>query len=136
MFSTSHTSRRAALGRALSAAAAIAFGGALWAMLRRVARQRGPQPVAIPADVPLGLTVLGDVIVHRGGDGALRAYSARCTHLACRIDRIDGDEAVCPCHGSRFRADGSVATGPASRPLASVALEPDAATGGWIARGR
>lgn len=126
--------RRAALSRLIAAAAALAFGGALASMLRRVRQQRQPAPVAIPADTPLGLSIVGDVIVYRAGDGALRAFPARCTHLGCRIDRVDGDEAVCPCHGSRFRADGSVAAGPASRPLAPLALEPDPATGGWIAR--
>ena len=81
-----------------------------------------------------GDCVLDGAIVYREGDGPIRAYAARCTHLGCRIDRIAGDEIVCPCHGSRFRADGSVVTGPATKPLIALRIEPDPKTGGWIAR--
>jgi Rieske Fe-S protein len=103
-------------------------------MLRRVRANQQPATFPIPADVPAGLSVIGGALVHRGGDGRVRAFSARCTHLGCRIDRIVGEEAVCPCHGSRYRSDGSVAAGPATRALTALALDPDAATGGWIAR--
>jgi Rieske Fe-S protein len=106
----------------------------LVAMLRRVQASQRPATCLIPPDVPTGLSVVDAVIVHRGADGTLRAFSAGCTHLGCRIDRITDDEAVCPCHGSRFRADGSVAAGPASRPLVPARLELDPASGGWMAR--
>ena len=88
----------------------------------------------VPPDVPVGLSLVESVIVHRDASGLVRAYSARCTHLGCLIDRIVGDEAVCPCHGSRYRPDGSVAVGPARRPLGALRVESDAASGGWIAR--
>ena len=57
----------------------------------------------------------------------LRAFSNQCTHLGCRIDRIAGDEAVCPCHGSRYRGDGTVVSGPARR--AARAADADAGPG-------
>lgn len=66
--------------------------------------------------------IIGDGLsqkaVHRDRDGRLHAVSARCTHLGC-IVRWNGAESTwdCPCHGSRFEADGSVANGPATRPL-------------------
>jgi Rieske Fe-S protein len=72
--------------------------------------------------------------VYRGAGGAIHAFSGRCTHLGCRIDRVIGDEAVCPCHGSRYKADGTVAAGPASRPLRRLRIEPDPAAGGWTTR--
>ncbi len=44
------------------------------------------------------------------------ALVAICTHLGC-TPRLAADQFVCPCHGSRFAADGQVISGPASRPL-------------------
>jgi Rieske Fe-S protein len=113
---------------------ALPFVAGLVAMVRRVQATNVPADVTVPADVPVGLSALESVIVHRDSSGAVRAYAARCTHLGCRIDRVAGDEAVCPCHGSRYRPDGTVATGPATRPLRSLRVEPDAVSGGWIAR--
>jgi nitrite reductase/ring-hydroxylating ferredoxin subunit len=126
--------RRHALQRVLAAALALPFVGAAIAMVRHVQATDRQPDVAVPADVPAGLTVVSSVIVSRDPGGRIRAYSNRCTHLGCEIDRIVGDEAVCPCHGSRYRADGSVASGPALRPLRPLRIEPDPATGGWIAR--
>jgi Rieske Fe-S protein len=126
--------RRVFLRRALALAVTVPWLGPLAAMLRRVRAQgQVPPPTPIPADVTAGLSIVGAVMVSRGADGAVRAFSARCTHLGCRIDRVAGDQAVCPCHGSRFRGDGTVAVGPAARPLVSLRVEIDPASGGWIA---
>ena len=113
---------------------ALPFAGALVTMLRRAQAARISPDTMVPPDVPVGLSLLESVIVHRDANGLLRAYSAQCTHLGCHIDRIVGDEAVCPCHGSRYRVDGTVAVGPASRSLRALRVESDAASGGWIAR--
>jgi Rieske Fe-S protein len=107
--------------------------GPLVAMLRRVEAEQAPRTVSIPADVAAGLSIVETAVVYRGQDGSVRAYSARCTHLGCRIERVIGDEAVCPCHGSHFRADGSAAAGPAARPLTRLRVEPDPVSGGWSA---
>jgi nitrite reductase/ring-hydroxylating ferredoxin subunit len=127
--------RRLALRRALTALLALPFAAALVAMVGGVRRGRQPAAFPVPADVPLGLSVVDGVIIYRSELG-LRAFLGRCTHLGCRIDRVDGDEAVCPCHGSRYRGDGSVATGPATRALTPLTLEADPKTGGWTARVR
>ncbi len=126
-------SRRFFLRRALALAVTMPMLGPLAAMLRRVRAQGQAPPTPIPADVPAGLSIVESVIVSRGADGAVRAFSGRCTHLGCRIDRVAGDQAVCPCHGSRFRGDGTVAVGPASRPLVRLRVEADPVSGGWIA---
>jgi cytochrome b6-f complex iron-sulfur subunit len=46
------------------------------------------------------------------------AMSAVCTHLGCMtVWKQDSGLIACPCHGSNFRADGTVLGGPAPRPL-------------------
>lgn len=50
---------------------------------------------------------------------------ATCTHLGCTVQLVRSDRAKtgedyefhCPCHGSRFREDGTNYAGPAPRPL-------------------
>jgi Rieske Fe-S protein len=127
-------SRRQLLQHLAAVGLGVPLLWALVAMLRRVPETRRPASVVIPPDVQVGLSVVGAAIVHRSPDGSLRVFSGRCPHLGCQIDRIINDEAVCPCHGSRFRADGSVAAGPATRALTRLHVEPDPGTGGWIAR--
>jgi nitrite reductase/ring-hydroxylating ferredoxin subunit len=126
-------SRRRLLRRVLAFTIAVPLVGSLAEMLGRVRAVNQPAPVVIPADVALGFSVVESALVYRSDGGLLRAFSGRCTHLGCRIDRIASGEAVCPCHGSRFRSDGTVASGPATRPLTPLRLEPDPKSGGWIA---
>ena len=54
-------------------------------------------------------------------DGRTYELSPRCTHMGCTVGWNAADRTWdCPCHGSRFRADGSVLKGPAVRPLERV----------------
>jgi cytochrome b6-f complex iron-sulfur subunit len=48
--------------------------------------------------------------------GGVFAISTICTHLGCVV-RPEADGFHCPCHGSRFAADGTVERGPAPSPL-------------------
>lgn len=69
----------------------------------------------------------------------LYCISARCTHLGCTVQLVNlkeakgGFEFHCPCHGSKFRADGSNFAGPAPRPLYYYKLSVAADDGQLIA---
>jgi cytochrome b6-f complex iron-sulfur subunit len=80
-----------------------------------------------PNDYPPGFTF---VPAHRlyviRDANAFHVISAICTHLGCTV-QWRGKEFDCPCHGSRYRPDGTVIAGPAPRPLPwfEVSLSPD-----------
>lgn len=80
-----------------------------------------------------GLTFLKEerVFIHRQ-ENRFRAISAVCTHLGCTVNNYPMSESEmaetayqekypwefhCPCHGSKFRADGENFAGPAPKPL-------------------
>ena len=67
------------------------------------------------------------VAVYRRPSGELRELSATCPHLGC-IVRWNAAERTwdCPCHGSRFHPEGSVLSGPTTRGLAPLDVEPEA----------
>ncbi|HKX91594.1 MAG TPA: FAD-dependent oxidoreductase [Sphingomicrobium sp.] len=59
--------------------------------------------------------------VYRSESGELIERSAVCTHAGCIVHWNSFEGCWdCPCHGSQFRPDGSVISGPAVRPLAAV----------------
>jgi Rieske Fe-S protein len=60
------------------------------------------------------------LLIARTGEDCWVGTWRVCTHGACEVlwDAIAG-EVVCPCHQSRFAADGSVLQGPATEDLAT-----------------
>ncbi|MBB5789619.1 Rieske (2Fe-2S) protein [Jiangella mangrovi] len=82
--------------------------------------------LASTADVPVGSGFINDgagVVVTQPTAGTFLGFSATCTHQGCAVTEIEGDVITCPCHGSQYSAmDGSVVTGPATQPLAPVAV--------------
>ncbi|MFF9620969.1 Rieske (2Fe-2S) protein [Streptomyces griseosporeus] len=65
-----------------------------------------------------------NVVVSRDGAGTLKAYSSICTHAGCAINKLEGTELVCPCHGSMFDATtGKVLRAPATEPLQPLTVE-------------
>ncbi|MFB7590522.1 Rieske (2Fe-2S) protein [Streptomyces sp. NPDC056169] len=81
----------------------------------------GAAPLAKTTDVPVGGgTVFTEqkVVVTQPTAGEFKAFSAICTHQGCLVNKVADGTIDCPCHGSKYRiADGSVAAGPAPRPL-------------------
>jgi cytochrome b6-f complex iron-sulfur subunit len=109
----------------LVAASALAIG--------QVARFFSYEPAGeAPSVIPVGkpetftagtLTYVGAAQAYIGhDDGGLYAIDAVCTHLGCLVEQKAGDGFACPCHGSRFAADGQVQNGPANKALRHLAL--------------
>jgi Rieske Fe-S protein len=58
------------------------------------------------------------VAAYREVNGTLILRSEICTHMGCVVQWNTAERTWdCPCHGSRFNADGTVKAGPAERPL-------------------
>jgi Rieske Fe-S protein len=76
------------------------------------------QAIARTTDVPVGSGVIvDDVVITQPVRGKFHGFSAICTHAGCTVAEVVGASINCPCHGSSFNLDGTVAKGPASRPL-------------------
>lgn len=56
------------------------------------------------------------LLVRRGEQ--VHALHDRCSHRGCSLHEgeLDGETVRCPCHGSTFRFDGSIVSGPATAP--------------------
>lgn len=91
----------------------------------------GPGTFAATKDVPVGDAVLVDdprsgkqVHVLQPTEGKFTALSAICTHTGCTV-AWTGKGFDCPCHGSKFDAEGKVLQGPAARPLDGIPVRVD-----------
>ncbi len=78
------------------------------------------------ADIPEGGgKVFGSekVVVVQPSAGMYKAYSAVCTHAGCGVKSVADGVINCPCHNSNFSIeDGSVKSGPATKPLPEVKI--------------
>ncbi|AXE84849.1 MULTISPECIES: Rieske (2Fe-2S) protein [unclassified Streptomyces] len=81
----------------------------------------GGKELASTDEIPVGGGKIfkdDEVVVTQPERGQFKAFSAICTHQRCTVGSVSDGTINCPCHGSRFHiADGSVANGPATRPL-------------------
>jgi nitrite reductase/ring-hydroxylating ferredoxin subunit len=74
--------------------------------------------IAKTADVPVGSGVIvDDVVVTQASAGVFKGFSSTCTHAGCTVAEVADGTINCPCHGSKFNLDGTVANGPATKPL-------------------
>ena len=116
--------RRDFLGLAAKVTASAAFLFALLGVLRLPKAAVLPSPtkkfrVSLPDSLQPGEPFIPtgrNVALYRDEDGGVYAISTVCTHLGC-IVRAETDGFECPCHGSRYDADGEVTRGPAPRHL-------------------
>lgn len=135
------------------AAALVTLGAAATRCARRIPLERAidvPRPVdgvvAIsPSRIPELQKANGSVILHPPGSQGPQplypavllvaisaqeffAVQARCTHEQCEVSWVGEDRQIeCPCHLSRFAADGNVINPPAVVPLSTypVAVRAD-----------
>ena len=86
----------------------------------------GGNALASTADIPEGGgKVFADrkVVVTQPTAGEFKAFSATCTHQGCAVKSVADGVINCPCHNSNFSiADGSVQSGPATKPLPAVEI--------------
>ena len=78
-------------------------------------------------DVPVGGGVIvadRNLVATQPTEGTFKVFSAVCTHQGCTVAKVANGTIDCPCHGSRFSIeDGSVAQGPAQKPLEEVTFK-------------
>ena len=104
-----------------AAASTLLFAGIGLLRLPKAAVLASPSRkfrVALPDSLPVGTPFLPAgraVALYRDEEGVY-ALSTVCTHLGCVV-KTAGEGFECPCHGSRFRKDGSVEKGPAPTAL-------------------
>lgn len=127
-------SRRGFLQRAAGVLLTGAFVGQAVALLRAlwpdVLYEPSPRfKVGLPKEFSDGLSYIEArrLFVWRQGND-FWAMSAICTHLGCTVKPAAASapgttEFHCPCHGSRYRPDGTNYSGPAPRSLDRFRLE-------------
>ncbi len=143
--------RRGFLGRLTAAVAAVGALVSSWPLLRSLVPNVLYEPpqqfrVGTPESFQEGVTFLEEhrIFLFRESS-SFHAISAICTHLGCTVKfssfAMPQEETVrqftyralgefhCPCHGSKFRGEGSNFSGPAPRPLKCFHLELSPASG-------
>lgn len=88
-----------------------------------------PTELALALEREDGYRVVRDrKVVYLVRDGEkVRAFSATCTHLGCRVAWHDAEnEFHCPCHGGRFDKHGAVTGGPPPTGLHELQTRVDA----------
>ena len=143
--------RRGFLGRLTAAVAALGALVAGWPLLRSLVPNVLYEPptrfrIGRPDNFQEGVTFLEEhkLFLFRESSN-FHAISGVCTHLGCTVKfssfPMPRDETVrqftfhslgeflCPCHGSKFRGEGTNFAGPAPRPLKCFYLDFSPATG-------
>ncbi len=105
----------------VAAAVVTQFAGVVRAFVPRVLYEPSKKfKLGKPSEYPEGVTfVSGHRLFVIRERNQFHVISATCTHLGCTVEwNAKQDEFDCPCHGSKFKADGMAFAGPAPRSLA------------------
>ena len=110
--------------------------GQFWIAVQNWQRRRRGEPELMRlgrvTELPVGSTQMfayptehDPCILVRDHDGALVAYSQKCTHLSCAVlPRVEDGVIRCPCHEGIFElSSGRPLAGPPRRPLSRIRLE-------------
>ncbi len=125
----SELSRRDFLKLARNGFLLLSGGLAVGGLLRFLDYEANPAPqtefdLGLASNYPLhSHTPLSEppaILIH--SEKGFSALSLVCTHLGCTVEK-NAQGFACPCHGSRYDADGKVTHGPASQPLRSLRVE-------------
>lgn len=87
--------------------------------------------LTISQDLPEGVHFFEGVILIKQNE-KLNLLSAKCTHLGCRIDKMENEQLVCPCHGSRYNLNGEPIVGPAAKPLVKLDFQTEKKDGNLL----
>lgn len=118
--------RRAAVGFAVVGAACAActrYGAPVAQPEAQTATKAAGEVLGAAIDIPVnGGAVFRDkkIVVTQPAEGEFKGFSAVCTHQGCVVNDVAAGTINCDCHGSKFRLDGTVDTGPATQPLPPV----------------
>ena len=123
--------RRSFLRNMIGWTATFIGAGLLYPLFRFADFAVKPKPKYVKVAAPLpvsGFHAERDFILFARGEQAW-AVSRTCTHLGCRVNFLEDQQLIeCPCHQSRFSAQGTRLRGPAERdlPVYEVAVQKDA----------
>jgi Rieske Fe-S protein len=96
---------------------------------KKKSAKKAKAALADTSDIPSGGGKVFEsqkVVVTQPTDGEFKAFTAICTHAGCTVGSVSNGTINCPCHGSKFKIeDGSVANGPAAKPLAEKKITVD-----------
>ena len=73
-----------------------------------------------------GGIITADYVITQPKAGEYKAFGLTCPHQGCKVNKVDGGQILCPCHGSKFAIDtGAVTAGPAPKGLPETKVKVD-----------
>lgn len=77
---------------------------------------KGQKKHLIPVNNNKSVSFFDDFIIVNQNN-SITVLSSHCTHLGCKISKIEQGNFICPCHGSEYDLQGKVIKGPAHKNL-------------------